>query len=93
MSDRIAALLANEVDLGLTRTPLRFLLVDHDARPVAGPMGPLVVTMERGEALIEAGHGRELACTREWMASWGTVPEGGAAWKLVLRAWRKASSS
>lgn len=76
-----------------TRCLDRFLVVDDDARVVGGPMGPLVVTLERGRELIdeqagERGGARELAPVSAWVASWGPVPEGGAAWKLVHRDWR-----
>ena len=78
-----------------------FLVLDTDARVVGGPMGPLVVSWEEGRRLIDGGevrglsgtaiHARELASCDSWKASWGPVPEGGAAWKLVPRnGWRSA---
>lgn len=67
-----------------------WLVVDTDARPIGGPMGPLVVSWKEGQRMIAAGEHRamELASCEQWVASWGTVPEGGAAWKLVLKEWR-----
>ncbi len=64
-----------------------WLVVDADARPI----GPRVVSWEEGQRMIASGeHGAcELASCEKWVASWGTVPEGGSGWKLVLKEWRR----
>ena len=78
-----------------TKCPFRFLVLDYDARPIAGPMGPLVVTKEVGEAMIaeaaklpphaRAREAKELAITLSWSASFGPDPhsDGPGIWTLV----------
>lgn len=76
-----------------------YLVIDRDARLVAGPQGPLVVTWEEGQRLIaeaaddrEPGAPMELASCDQWVAVFGPdpfeQPGDPGTWTLKHRGWK-----
>lgn len=65
-----------------------WLVIDADARPIAGPSGPLVVSWKEGQRLIKTEPwARELASTEQWQAVFTARAGDTGFWRLKNRSW------